>query len=225
MFDPSPHVSFIPGHFTCTPSQHIFASVSYPTTPSQKKFWDAYEFLNEKLGREKEKKELFFCKLNIKDHNNVFTQIYIYIYIQIYIYIYIYIIYIYTYIYIIYIYIYIYIFIKNVKKCLHLFNKKTFLYAGLSSQQKNFKQLLHKLSERNLFAVWKIRQFFYTVNIEIGLTHTPPSPSPTTPPAICFCSPFKDSLPPQFSDDVLLKKLNKHIDVKRCTGRVGRSLW
>ena len=81
MFDPSPHVSFIPGHFTCTPSQHIFALVSYPTTPSQKKFWDAYEFLNEKLGREKEKKELFFCKLNIKDHNNVFTQIDIYIYI------------------------------------------------------------------------------------------------------------------------------------------------
>ena len=59
MLDPSPLVSFIPGHFTSTPSQHTFALVSYPTAPSQKKFWDAYEFLNEKLGSEKRKKNYF----------------------------------------------------------------------------------------------------------------------------------------------------------------------
>ena len=48
-------------------------------------------------------------------------------------------------------------------QCLHLFNKKFLLIikiAGLGSKQKNFQQLPSNLSERNLFAVWKIRQFF-----------------------------------------------------------------
>ena len=37
---------------------------------------DAYEFLNEKLRSEKREKNYFFCKLNIKDGNVFYTDIY-----------------------------------------------------------------------------------------------------------------------------------------------------
>ena len=41
---------------------------------------NAYEFLNETFRSEKGEKKLFFCKLNIKDDNVSYTDIYIYIY-------------------------------------------------------------------------------------------------------------------------------------------------
>ena len=37
---------------------------------------DAYEFLNEKLRSEKRENNYFFCKLNIKDGNVVYTDMY-----------------------------------------------------------------------------------------------------------------------------------------------------
>ena len=46
------------------------------------------------------------------------------------------------------------------KKRLHQFHKKAPLHARLGSKQQNFKQLPSNLSERTLFAVCKIRQFF-----------------------------------------------------------------
>ena len=60
-----------------------FAFVSYPPTPtplplslSQKKFFDAYEFSNEKSGSEKREKNFFFCKLNVKDQYFLHSYIY-----------------------------------------------------------------------------------------------------------------------------------------------------
>ena len=44
---------------------------------------DAYEFLNEKLRSEKGEKNIF-CKLDIKDDNVFYTDIYYIIYIYIY---------------------------------------------------------------------------------------------------------------------------------------------
>ena len=52
---------FIPVHFMYTPPlppQHTFTLVSYPTTYG-KKFQDAYEFLNEKLGSKKRENNIF----------------------------------------------------------------------------------------------------------------------------------------------------------------------
>ena len=37
---------------------------------------DAYEFLNEKLRNEKREENCFFCKLNIKDGNVFYTDMY-----------------------------------------------------------------------------------------------------------------------------------------------------
>ena len=39
---------------------------------------NAYEFLNETFRSEKGEKKIFFCKLNIKDDNFFYTDIYIY---------------------------------------------------------------------------------------------------------------------------------------------------
>ena len=81
------------------------------------------------------------------------------------------------------------VFKKYVCKCLRFFNKKTPLYAGLSSKQQNFWQMPSNVSERTLFTVWKIRQFFFhRANLHIGLT--------TPPPPVRFRSLFKDPPPP-----------------------------
>ena len=56
---PSPCSSLFILHVSPNPIQHIVALVSYPT-PSQKKFQDGYEFLNEKSGSEKKENIFFF---------------------------------------------------------------------------------------------------------------------------------------------------------------------
>ena len=55
--------------------------VTHPPAPlflslSQKKFFDAYEFSNEKSESEKREKIFFFCKLNVNDQYSLHSYIY-----------------------------------------------------------------------------------------------------------------------------------------------------
>ena len=97
MLDPLPPTLFIPVHFILSLSHHlnilshVLALMMSYHIPSQKKFQDAYEILNEKSGSEKGN-ELFFVNLTYTIKiNYIYMYIYVYIYIYMYIYIYIYI--------------------------------------------------------------------------------------------------------------------------------------
>ena len=83
---------------------------------------DAYEFLNEKLRSEKREKNYFFCKLNIKDGNVFYTDIYTITTIKIFTCSYI---------------------KKSLKKCLRRFNK-TF-----SNYQATYQKELYLLFEKS----------------------------------------------------------------------------
>ena len=65
--------------------------------------------------------------------------------------------------------------------------KKKLLFAGIGSKQQSLKQLPGNLSEGTLFVVWKFRQFFHRVNVQLYSRYAWP---------VGFRSLFKDTYPP-----------------------------